>query len=349
MRGRIIACLLTAAAISATALSQPHAQEVTGQAQITVSGQMTDDQGTKTFHKTIVVPAGEGGVLSIAGDALPEIVADLPPHWIGVVCFPVNDAMRAQLDVPKGAGLLVASVMSKSPAAEAGIQTHDILLKAGDKPLAKVTDLLDAVRDAKEKQPLAVELLRKGKKETVKVQPAQRPAEAEVDLPKVMIDIMGEGAHPGGHAAQPFPKDLEVTITKKGPEPAKIVVRRGDEKWEATEATLDKLPKDVRQHVATWLMVGNAQWAASMFDLEHPMRIFHSAVPGAAMGIAPKAHVRVFGLSPKDLEKKLLEAQDEDEDEDEAEEVPERLKAVERQLKQLQGTLDALKKKTESK
>jgi TolA-binding protein len=52
--------------------------------------------------------------------------------------------------------------------------------------------------------------------------------------------------HPGG---LPVPENLSVMIHKEGNEPAKIVVKRGDDKWEITEKELDKLPKDVRTHV----------------------------------------------------------------------------------------------------
>ena len=42
---------------------------------------------------------------------------------------------------------------------------------------------------------------------------------------------------------------MSIVISKEGDQPAKIVVKRGDEKWEVTEKELDKLPADVRPHV----------------------------------------------------------------------------------------------------
>ena len=51
----------------------------------------------------------------------------------------------------------------------------------------------------------------------------------------------------------PLPANMSVTISKEGDQPAKIVVKRGDEKWELTETELDKLPADVRPHVERML------------------------------------------------------------------------------------------------
>ena len=58
---------------------------------------------------------------------------------------------------------------------------------------------------------------------------------------------------------RPLPGDMNINITKAGNEPAKIVVNRGNEKWEVTEKELDKLPADVRPYVEQMLgrgMVG---------------------------------------------------------------------------------------------
>ena len=51
----------------------------------------------------------------------------------------------------------------------------------------------------------------------------------------------------------PLPPNMSIVISKEGDQPAKIVVKRGDEKWEVTEKELDKLPADVRPHVERML------------------------------------------------------------------------------------------------
>ncbi len=69
--------------------------------------------------------------------------------------------------------------------------------------------------------------------------------------------------------APDVPKDLEVTITKKGSETAKVVVKRGDQQWDVDADSLDKLPEDIRPHVQRMLgrnrqfSVGNGQFSWS--------------------------------------------------------------------------------------
>jgi hypothetical protein len=97
---------------------------------------------------------------------------------IGLDCVEADAALRAQLGLGEK-GLVVRSPLEKSPAAEAGFQSHDVLTKAGDKDLAKVQDLLDAVQTA-EGKPLTITLLRGGKEQTLDVTPVKR---MDVTLP----------------------------------------------------------------------------------------------------------------------------------------------------------------------
>jgi hypothetical protein len=77
--------------------------------------------------------------------------------------------LAEQLELPKGQGLVLEDVAADSPAARAGLKSHDILLELNGKPVPNNPDefakQLDAVKaDAK----VEVVVLRKGKKETVK-------------------------------------------------------------------------------------------------------------------------------------------------------------------------------------
>jgi len=174
-------------------------------------------------------------------------------------------------------GLLVEQVLPDSPAAKAGIEQYDVLLKAAGKPLAKIQDLIDAVDAAKEKE-LSLERVHGGKRAEITVKPAKRPESQVAPLYQKGPDVYswdwwrkyleqvrpGEGLMPplrfrfwgpgtilppGAKLHPPLPANMSVTITRSGDEPANIVVKRGDEKWEVTEDELDKLPDDVRGHV----------------------------------------------------------------------------------------------------
>lgn len=212
-------------------------------------------------------------------------------YWIGVEAHAVPDALRAHLKLPEGQGLLVEQVLPDSPAAKAKIQRHDVLVKAGGKPLNDVADLIEAV-GASQGKPLALELIRAGKTVQAEVTPAKPPkelagqwdwlrAEPEYDAMMKWIDRFRPGlpGHPpmrfrvwrpgavlppGAAAMPPLPSGMTVAVTKQGDQPAKIHVTRGDEKWDVTENELDKLPADIRPHVERMLgrgpFAGVAPW-----------------------------------------------------------------------------------------
>jgi membrane-associated protease RseP (regulator of RpoE activity) len=204
----------------------------------------------------------------------------LSEYWMGLECYRVPEVLRAQLNLPKDQGLAVASVLPDSPAAKAGIQAHDVLVKAGDKPLGKVQDLIEAVDAAKDK-PLTLELVRGGKTMKLDVTPAKRPEGAmaapgapapgmEWEQMRKWIERMRPGEEgrpplrfrffspgvilpPDAAAQPPLPEGMSIAITRQGKEPAKIVVKKGNEKWEVSEKELDKLPAEVRPHVERML------------------------------------------------------------------------------------------------
>ena len=213
----------------------------------------------------------------------------LSDYWIGLNCLPAQDALQAQLDLPEGTGLVVQLVVSDSPAAEAGVERFDVIVKADGKPLEKLQDLIDAVDAAKEKE-LKLELRRGGKSVELTVKPAKRsesdvpplapeqPTEPPDWMRKYFRGVWPEGEWqgpwrfrfwgPGGilppdaKPRPPLPGNMSVTITRSGDEPAKIVVKRGDEKWEVTEDQLDKLPEEIRPHLERMLGRAAARRAA---------------------------------------------------------------------------------------
>ena len=117
------------------------------------------------------LPRGMGAIVD------PSNVPDASEYWLGIGCAPVPAALRTQLNVPEKQGLLVEGVAPDSPAAKAGIAQYDILLRAGDKPLAEPRELVKAIEAAKESK-LKIELIHDGKPKTIEATPAKRPEEA---------------------------------------------------------------------------------------------------------------------------------------------------------------------------
>ncbi|MCD4726543.1 MAG: PDZ domain-containing protein [Pirellulales bacterium] len=210
-------------------------------------------------------------------------------YWLGIRCFPVTPALRSQLSLPKKQGLLVVAVISKSPAMKAGLAPHDVLLRVGDKPLGEVRDLIAVIQETKDSK-LKIALIRGGKRVAVEATLVKRPAEARrkpgpppkppelsepADWKKVQKWLEGLRSDKEGQAERPslqlrvfqpgaivkdvlisqrpLPENMSVAISKEGNQPAKIVVRRGDKKWELTEKELGKLPANVRPFVEQML------------------------------------------------------------------------------------------------
>ncbi len=99
----------------------------------------------------------------------------LSEYWIGIDGTPPDDALRAQLELPAGQGLVVNQVVEESPAAKAGLKQYDVLIACQDKPLAEIGDLAKIV-DEKKETLLALRLIRGGKRIIVEITPQRRPA-----------------------------------------------------------------------------------------------------------------------------------------------------------------------------
>ncbi len=118
-------------------------------------------------------------------------------YIIGVDCETAGDVLRSQLDLGQGVGLVVKSVFDGMPAKEAGVKTHDVLIRAGGKQLAQVSDLMAAVEAAgQEKKKLSLTLIRGGKEKKVEVAPTRRKftssSKARFES-RVWVDKVGPG------------------------------------------------------------------------------------------------------------------------------------------------------------
>jgi len=131
-------------------------------------------------------------------------------YWLGLGCSPAPAALRAQLGLPEDLGVVVEQVVPDSPAAKAEIKQYDVLVKAGDKPLKSVPDLIDAVGAARDKE-LSLELIRGGKRMEIKVVPAKQPEVAPPGVtPHEAFKKWMEGLHrPGASFDEATKRALE--------------------------------------------------------------------------------------------------------------------------------------------
>lgn len=213
--------------------------------------------------------------------------AAAPSRWIGVVCVPLDEVLRAHLDIPDDSGLAVQMVVPDGPADKAGLEEHDILLKVNGDNLSEQGQLMEAIREAGEDS-IELTWLHKGDEVTKDIQPAKRPAEVgwqggpegqgseeagPIDEKRIKAwveQMERQGGKrqpfrmrffgPGLQMEQvrkPFEGSLSVEINREGEEPARIKVRRGDDSWEVTEEDIDELPDDIEGYVQGMLGRGH--------------------------------------------------------------------------------------------
>lgn len=131
-------------------------------------------------HLLIRLPNGETRTIPLPNGNSPFVHLDaaaseqtLPKHLIGIALAEIPDSLRAHVTLPDGVGVLVGSVIPDGPAAQAGLQPHDILLKVGDQEIKSIPEMQKLI-DAIETQPVVLTYIRKGEPKTVEVTPVKR-------------------------------------------------------------------------------------------------------------------------------------------------------------------------------
>ena len=88
---------------------------------------------------------------------------------LGVRVQSMTPELRNFFDVEGEAGLLVASVEAKSPAARSGIEVGDVLVRAGDRALYRPRDLVRVVRSVSPGKTLRIDLIRERERKEIEV------------------------------------------------------------------------------------------------------------------------------------------------------------------------------------
>jgi hypothetical protein len=96
---------------------------------------------------------------------------------LGVRVEPVSETLRDQLSLKENEGVLVAEVKAGSIAEKSGLKEHDILLKLEGKTVSDRWQFRADVQTSLGKPEFEMELLRAGKRETVKVKTAVKKDE----------------------------------------------------------------------------------------------------------------------------------------------------------------------------
>ena len=92
---------------------------------------------------------------------LPPVLVKVP--YAGFRSEEAPEVLSHHLPVPRGFGLLVTEVWTGSPAENAGIQRHDILLRSGDQRLANPAQMNALIRSRRPGETMGLTVFRAGK------------------------------------------------------------------------------------------------------------------------------------------------------------------------------------------
>lgn len=114
--------------------------------------------------------------------------------YLGVGVEPPGDALRSQLSLPDGAGLLVNYVDENGPSPQL-IRQHDVLRKLDDQILINEPQLVALVRMHKPDETVTLTLVRQAKTVTVEVKLGQREVpgrQADVNWVESVTPVLGD-------------------------------------------------------------------------------------------------------------------------------------------------------------
>jgi hypothetical protein len=189
------------------------------------------------------------GVLPARGQSRDTAPAEEKGTYLGVLISPVPDILYDQLpDLPRDQGVVVTHVLPDSPAAQAGLRRHDLLLAYNNDKIRDCEHFARLVRDDKADSKVKLELLRGGRRQTVEVTLALGPVlkiarsnrAATKDGPEV----------PRGMAKTGAPPSVSVAATPLDGGKMKVTIEYYEEKsGRLTTATCEGTPTEIDTEV----------------------------------------------------------------------------------------------------
>jgi len=113
--------------------------------------------------------------------------------YLGVGLQPLDENLAPSLGLPKDSGEIVRSVVAGGPAARAGLQQGDVIVRVNGQPVTPTQTVSYLVANTPVGSRIPLEVIRGGRRQTVTVTVAQRPTEQE--LARISG---GDVAPPGG-------------------------------------------------------------------------------------------------------------------------------------------------------
>ncbi|MBI3099401.1 MAG: PDZ domain-containing protein [Planctomycetes bacterium] len=132
------------------------------------------DRLKKAMKKFLDESLGEGGSGPAAKNAADDPEARA---FLGVATTPVTAPMRKLLNLEEGQGVVVQEVVKDAPAARAGLESGDIILRIDGQQIGSPQELMMIIQSSRPGDKATLSVLRKKETREVEVTYARRPDE----------------------------------------------------------------------------------------------------------------------------------------------------------------------------
>src|SRR5207237_9955646 len=180
------------------------------------------------INPALISPTGAsvGIGLAIPAEAAKPVIDSLikgvrPSRgYLGVGLQPLDENLAPSLGLPKDSGEIVRSVVPNGPAARAGLQQGDVIVRVNGQAVTPDQTVSYLVANTPVGSRIPLEIFRAGKRATVTVAVGERPTEEQLAKLGGGGDTGAQGATPGGSAVVPQ-KTLGISLAPLTPELAR--------------------------------------------------------------------------------------------------------------------------------
>jgi hypothetical protein len=142
----------------------------------------------------------------------PHSPEEKPTAYLGVLTAQVSPELRAQFGLMEGFGLLIQEVMPDSPAKEAGLKEHDVLVSFEDQKLVNMDQLQTLVRSKKKADTVLLSIISGGETKQITIKIGERLVALNQERPHALVPSfpgMRGGEWGGGEQWRDFNEDLQ--------------------------------------------------------------------------------------------------------------------------------------------
>ncbi len=144
-------------------------------------GALVDLNGRVVGMPTAVIPFAQGMGFAVSIDVAEQVAERLietgTMPWLGVRHRPLIPEEARQAGLPEGKGSMIFGVVPRGPAARAGLQPRDLIIRIGDRAIERRGDLSKTIRSYGAGDRVEVTVIREGREVTLPVELGAAPVD----------------------------------------------------------------------------------------------------------------------------------------------------------------------------